>query len=176
MGRILCTAVGLQLSIIGSLSSQQTMRWTVRGDTSGAPRGCSAAAGISAISALFAALQEADSAGLARATAAPYRGRFVFSTGKFTSSERFFVAHTLQELLPYARERARRHDRMRVQEVTFNRWRGPGLQFGPIYFMRSGDDLGDKALPGIGKGEYWCGRGVSVLNMGPRPAFDPGPH
>ena len=70
----------------------------------------------------------------------------------------------------------RRHEHLTVQEVTFNRWRGHGLQFGPIHFMRSADDLGDRALPGIGKGEYWCGRGVSVLNLGPRPDFDPGPH
>jgi hypothetical protein len=174
MYRILCVFVGLQLAVVGSLSAQPT--WTVRGDTSGAPRGCSAAAGISAISSWFAAFQNADSVGIVLATAAPYRDRFVFSTGRFTSSEPFFVAHTLQELLPYARERARRQERMTVQQVTFNRWRGQGLQFGPIYFMRSADDLGDKSLPGIGKGEYWCGRGVSVLNLSPRPDFDPGPH
>jgi hypothetical protein len=176
MDRILCAVLSFQLLAVGSLSAQQTMPWKVRGDTSGAPQGCSATAGISAITAWFAAFQNGDSAGLARTTAAPYRGRFVFSTGRFTSSEPFFVAHTLPELLPYARERARRHERMRVQEVTFNRWRREGLQFGPIYFMRSADDLGDKALGGIGKGEYWCGRGISVLNLGPRPDFDPGPH
>jgi hypothetical protein len=175
MFRILCAAAGFQLLVIGSVSAQQTTPWKVRGDTSGAPRGCSAAAGISAISAWFAAFQDADSAGLMRVIAAPYRGRFVFSRGAFTRSERFFVAHTLRELIPYARERARRHDRMMVQEVTFNRWRGRGLQFGPIYFMRSADDLGEKALGGIGKGEYWCGRGISVLNLAPRPDFDPGP-
>ena len=105
MDRILCVAVGLQLAVVGSLSAQQTTPWKVRGDTSGAPGGCSAAAGISAISAWFAAFQNADSVGIARATAAPYRDRFVFSTGRFTRSEPFFAAHTLQELLPYARER-----------------------------------------------------------------------
>ena len=109
MDRILCAGLALQLVAIGSLSAQQKMNWKVRGDTSGSPHGCSAAAGVSAISAWFAAFQNGDSAGLARATAAPYRGRFVFSTGRFTSSEPFFVAHTLQQLLPYVRERARRH-------------------------------------------------------------------
>ena len=175
MYRILRAAVGLLLVAIGSLSAQQTLPWKVRSDTSGAPPGCSAAAGISAIDAWFAGFGAADSAALARATGTPYRDRFVFSTGRFTTSETFFVAHTLQELLPYARERARQHERMRIQEVTFNRWRGQGLEFGPIYFMRSAEDLGDKALAGIGKGEYWCSQGVSVLNLAPRPAFDPGP-
>jgi len=174
MNRILCAAVGLQLAVVGSLSAQQTMPWRIRGDTSGAPRGCSAAAGIAAINVWFAAFENADSVGMARATAAPYRDRFVFSTGRFTSSDPFFVANTLRELLAYARVRVHRHERMTVQEVTFNRWRGQGLQFGPIYFVRSADDLGGKTLPGIGKGEYWCGRGVSVLNLAPRPAFDRG--
>ena len=176
MGRVLSLAVTLQLTVIGSLSAQEPMRWTVRGDTSGAPRGCSAAAGIAAITAWFAAFQRADSTALARLTPAPHRGRFVFSIGRFTRAEGFFVAHTLHELLPYARNRARRRERMTIQEVTFNRWRGQGLQFGPIYFMRTAEDLGDRPLPGIGKGEYWCNRGVSVLNLAPRPDFDPGPH
>ena len=175
MYRPLCAVFGLHLVAVGALSAQQAILWRVRGDTSGAPPGCSAAAGISAINAWFAAFRDADSAGLGRATAPSYRGRFVFSTGRFTTADTFFVAHTLQELLPYARERARRHERMTVQEVTFNRWRGRGLEFGPIYLMRTADDLGDKALAGIGKGEYWCGQGLSVLNLGPRPDFDPGP-
>ena len=176
MGRVLFLVVTLQLAIIGPLSAQHPMRWTVRGDTSGAPRGCSAAAGISAISGWFAAFERADSTALARMTPATYRGRFVFSIGGFTKTEGFFVAHTLHELLPYARDRARRHEHVTIQEVTFNGWRGQGLQFGPIYFLRTADDLAKKPRPGIGKGQYSCNRGVSVLNLAPRPDFDPGPH
>lgn len=175
MYRIFCAALTVQVLAAGDLSAQGTFAWKIRGDTSGAPRGCSAAVGISAISAWFASFNAADSAEFLRSTAAPYRGRFVFSTGRFTPSEGFFVAHTYSELLPYVRSRWRRHERMTIQEVQFNRWRGRGLQFGPIYFLRSADDLGGKALPGIGKGEVWCNEGISVLSVAPRPAFDPGP-
>ena len=174
MVRIFCAAVGLQLLITGSASAQQATPWKVRGDTTGAPRGCSAASGISALRAWFAAFNDADSARLARASSTPH-GRFVFSNGKFATPDRFFLARTFEELLSYARERARQHERMTVQEVKFDGWRGRVLQFDPIYFTRSADDLGDKALRGVGKGGYWCGQGVWYLHLAPRPDTDPGP-
>ena len=175
MVRIVCASVGLQLLVIGSASAQQSTPWKIRGDTARAPRGCSAASGISAISAWFAAFNDADSARLARASATPH-GRFVFSIGKFATSDTFIPARTFEELLAYARKRARQHERMTVQAVTFNGWRGKVLEFGPLYFTRSADDLGDKALPGVGKGGYWCGQGVWYLHLAPRPEIGPGPH
>jgi len=102
MVRIVCAAVGLQLLVVGSASAQQSTHWKIRGDTTGAPRGCSAASGISAISAWFAAFTDADSAGLARASATP-NGRFVFSIAKFATSDTFIPARTFQELIAYAR-------------------------------------------------------------------------
>lgn len=174
MVRIVCVAIGLQLLVIGPASAQQSTPWKVRGDTTGAPRGCSAKAGISAISAWFAAFNEADSAGLARASSTP-NGRFVFSIGKFGTSDIFIPARTFEELLAHVRGRAPHRERMTLQEVTFNGWRGKVLQMGPIYFTRSAHDLGEKALPGIGKGGYWCGQGVWFLHLAPRPAIDPGP-
>ena len=64
MDRILCAVLGIQFVAIGPLSAQQTMPWKIRGDTSGAPRGCSAATGVSAVNAWFAAFHDADSARL----------------------------------------------------------------------------------------------------------------
>lgn len=174
MVRIFCAAVGLQLLVIGSASAQQSTPWKIRGDTTGAPRGCSAAAGISAIRAWFAAFTDADSAGLAKASSTP-KGRFVFTIGKFATSDRFFSARTFEELLAYARERARQHERMTVQAVRFDGWRGRVLQWDPLYFTRSANDLGDKALSGVGKGGYWCGQGVWYIHLAPRPDSDPGP-
>jgi hypothetical protein len=173
MVRIVCAAIGLQLLVIGSASAQQSTHWKIRGDTTGAPRGCSASAGISALRAWLAAFTDADSAGLAKASSTP-KGRFVFSSGKFATSDRFFLARTFEELLAYARERARQHERITVQEVKFNGWRGRVLQWDPIYFTRSANDLGDKALRGVGKGGYWCGQGVWYLHLAPRPDIDPG--
>ena len=174
MVRIVCIAVGLQLLFVGSASAQQSTPWKIRGDTTGAPRGCSAASGISAISAWFTAFNDADSAGLARASSTP-NGRFVFSIGKFATSDKSIPARTFEELLAYARERASQRERMTVQGVAFNGWRGQVLQWNRIDFTRSANDLGDKALPGVGKGGYWCRQGVWYLHLAPRSDIDPGP-
>ena len=173
MVRTFCGAVGLQFLIIGSVSAQQSTHWKIRGYTTGAPRGCSAAAAISAISAWFAAFTDADSAGLAKASSTP-NGRFVFSIAKFATSDTFVRARTFEELLAYARARARQRERMTVQEVRFNGWRGQVLQWDRLYFTRSANDLSDKALRGVGKGGYWCGQGVWYLHLAPRPDIDRG--
>lgn len=174
MVRIVCATVGLQLLVIGSASAQQSTPWKIRGDTTGAPRGCSAASGISALKAWLAAFTDADSAGLAKASSTP-NGRFVFSTGKFATSDRFFLARTFEDLLSYARQRAPQRERITVQEVKFNGWRGRVLQLDPIYFTRSANDLGDKTLAGVGKAGYWCGQGVWYIHLAPRPNIDRGP-
>ena len=174
MVRIVSVIIGLQLLAIGPASAQQSTPLKIRGDTTGAPRGCSAKSGISAITAWFAAFNDADSARLARASSTP-NGRFVFSIGKFGTSDTFIPARTFEELIAYVRRRARQRDRITIQEVKFNRWRGRVLQFDSIYFMRSANDLGNEALPGVGKGGYWCGQGVWFLHLAPRPSTDPGP-
>ncbi len=174
MVRIVFAAIGLQLLVVGSASAQQSPPLKIRGNTAGAPRGCSAKAGISAISAWFAAFNNADSVALARASSTP-NGRFVFSIGKFANEDTLIPTRTFQELIVYARKRARERERMTIQEVTFNGWRGKVLQLGPIYFTRSANDLGEKPLAGVGKGGYWCGQGVWFLHLAPRPAIDPGP-
>ena len=174
MVRIFCAALGLQLLLIGSASAQQPTPLKIRGDTTRAPRGCSAASAVSAIKAWFAAFTDADSAGLAKASSTP-NGRFVFSIAKFGTSDTFFRARTFEDLLGYARQRALQHDRMTLREVRFTGWRGKVLQWDPIYFTRSASDLGDKDLSGAGKGGYWCGQGVWYLHLAPRQDIDRGP-
>lgn len=173
MIRIFCAAVGLHLPVIGSASAQPLTPLKICGDTTGAPRGCSAASGIAAISAWFAAFTDADSAGLQKASSTP-NGRFVFSIGKFATPDTFIRGRTFEDLLGYARERARQRERMRVQEVRFNGWSGQVLQWDRPYFTRSANDLGDKPLPGLGKGGYWCGQGVWYLKLAPRADIEPG--
>jgi len=172
MVRIFCAAIGLHLVlVIGSASAQQLTPLKIRGDTTGAPRGCSAASGISAISAWFAAFTDADSARLAKASSTS-KGRFVFSIGKFATSGTLIRGRTFDDLLAYARERARQHERMTVQEVRFNGWSGRVLQWDRLYFTRSADDLGEKPLRGVGQGGYWCRQGVWYLHLAPRPDID----
>jgi len=171
MVRIFCAAVVLELIFIGSASAQKPTPLKIRGDTSGAPRGCSAASGISAIKGWFASFTDADSAGLAKASSTP-NGRFVFSIGKFTASDTLFRARTFEDLLAYVRKRSPQRERMTVQEVRFKGWSGRVLEWDPVYFTRSANDLGDKALPGVGKGGYWCGQGVWYLHLAPRQDVD----
>jgi hypothetical protein len=171
MRRQLCAVIGLHLLAGSQALTQSVVPWQILGDTTGAPHGCRASDGAATISLFLAAMRKADSAGLVRYVA-PH---FVFSTGRFAPSETFFAGRSIPELLEYARDRSRARDRMTVQAVWFNGWRGRNLQFGPIWFLRYADDLGSKALPGSGKGAYRCGEGIVVLNLGPRPAGDPGP-
>jgi hypothetical protein len=173
MVRIVYVVVALQLFVLAPATGQQLTPLKIRGDTTGAPRGCSAASGISAINAWFAAFNDADSVRLARASSTT-NGRFVFSIGKFATSDTFIPARTFEEMIAHLRKRAQQRERITVQEVRFTGWRGRVLHFDPIYFTRSADDLGDKALPGVGKGGYWCRQGVWFLHLAPRPASDPG--
>jgi hypothetical protein len=164
---------GLQLLAFCPVVAQSP-NWTIHGDTTGAPPGCSASTGVAAISGWFAAFSQADSAALARVTPSGRVPGFVFSTGKFTPSDTFVRIQALSELVRYARTRMKRHERITLEAVRFYGWRGRKLGFMP-YFVRAADDLGRRPLAGIGKAEYWCGQGIVVLNLAPRPSFDPGP-
>ena len=174
MVRIFCAAVGLQLLVIGSASAQQPTPLKIRGDTARAPRGCSAAAGISAIRAWFAAFADADSTALAKASSTPH-GRFVFSIRKFgATTDTLFRARTFEELLAYARERTRQKEHVTLEEVRFTGWSGQVLEWDRLYFTRTANDLGDIPLRGVGKGGYWCRQGVWYLHLAPRTDTEPG--
>ena len=174
------TAVALSF-VAFQARAQNTVHWRVQGDTMGAPAGCSASAGIAALNQLIAALNTADSGGFSRALATRHPQGFVFSMSKgFTlangssPTDTFFAGRSIPEIIRYARNRARFHERLRLQAVTFNGWRGRALQFGPVYFLRSADDLGKRPREGNGKGWYFCDQGVGGLNLGPRAPLRPG--
>lgn len=168
-----CAVSGLLLLVSTPLLAQAP-RWVIRGDTAGAPSGCSAAAGIRAINEWFAAFNRADSAGLARATA---NRLFVVSTGRFTHAESFVRIESPDALLAYVRERARHQERLTLDSVRFYGWvhgGGRALGFMPFY-AREADDLGPEPLHGVAKASYLCGEGIHVLNLAPRPAVMGGP-
>lgn len=152
------------------LASQQGISW-LRGDTTGAPRGCSASAAVAAIGLLMTAMRDGDSLGLQRAVAP----KFVFSIIPLVSGEQFFIARSISDLVRYARRRRELHEHMELKAVVFNGWRRNSLHFGPVYFLRLADDPGGSSARGGGKGTYKCGQGISVFNLGPLPPNDPGP-
>src|SRR6478672_6406637 len=95
------------LIVFAATAGAQDPGFTIRGDTSGAPRGCSARAGIRAIRDWFNAFNAADSTKLAQGTAP----QFVFSTGRFAHSEGFFVTRDIPTLTRYVRSRAPQRER-----------------------------------------------------------------
>src|SRR3954471_3134341 len=125
-------------SASSTVSAQNAPTWKVLGDTNGAPHGCSAADGVRAVDAFVKALGRADSIGLARSLA-PH---FVFSSGKWTPADTFFVGRSVAQVLGYARKRARAHDRILLDALWFNGWHKDDLWFGPIWFSRTAPALG----------------------------------
>ena len=168
--------VWLALLFLGSskLAAQRHVAWQVRGDTLGAPRGCSATAAIDALNRFVDGMNTADSVTLVGALALGRPLGYVYSIIRFVPSHEFFVGRSVPELLRYARARARHHERLTVQAVTFSGWHGAELHFGPIYFLRAADDIPHARRHGIGKGGYVCGQGLAVLNVAPRPELPPG--
>ncbi|MFL5562673.1 MAG: hypothetical protein ACJ79K_14470 [Gemmatimonadaceae bacterium] len=169
---LVSTTIGLHVLAAVAIQAQQP-RVKVAGDTAGAPAGCSTAAAVAAIAEWFTAFQAADSAGLARLSATRSPRGFGVTMGKFTPADPFVRLESLQAVLQHARRRAREHERLTLQGIRFFGWRGRVLGFMP-YFTRSADDLGPSAHAGFGKAEYYCGQGIAILNLGPRPARDPG--
>jgi hypothetical protein len=172
IARLLRVAAGLQVLASTALPAQQPGLKVV-GDTTGAPPGCSTAAAVAAITEWFAAFQAADSAGLARASATGSPHGFLVSMGGFTPADTFVTFGFLEDVVQYARRRARQHERFTLQGVRFYGWRGRVLGFMP-YYERSADDLGPAPRAGVGKAGYYCRQGVVGLHLAPRPAFDPG--
>lgn len=173
MVRIVAIAIVLDLLCRSAAIAQAAgSSWAVRGDTAGAPRGCGSADALAAISGWFAAFNNADTAGLRRFTAKK-ASFLVFSAGKFTPEGVHVRIESVSQLVQFARKRAEYHDRLTLEGVRFYGWRGGRLGFMP-YFVRAATDLGPRALPGVGKAEYICGQGISILNLAPRPPGDPG--
>lgn len=143
-GAIILTALG------PSVASSQSRPFRVLGDTTGAPPDCSAAKAIAGIHTFLEAFRAADSSRLAQALASD----FVFSTGRFVQDDSFFVGRSVSAVVRYARKRLAHRERMTMDAVWFNGWRNGALQFGPVWFSRSADDLGRTALMGSGKGAF----------------------
>jgi hypothetical protein len=160
----ICAAAALFFTASHAVAQPATS-WHVRGDTIGAPAGCSASAGVASIDLLITGIHRADSAGLAQALAPT----FVFSVIPVSPTDTFVIARTIPQLLRYAEDRQKIHERVELEAVTFSGWRGRRLDFGPIYFLRSADDTKNSTQRGGGKGTYDCGRGITVFNLGRLP-------
>jgi hypothetical protein len=136
----------------------------IGGDTSGLPPSCRAAAAVAAINNWFRAVETGDT--LLIAAGVSRRFHWV-SVSPFTLAEPAFTGYRWPGLRAYVERRGRARERLVLQSVTFTGWRQDALNFGPIYFERSADDLGPVPLQGIGKGAYACGEGLIALSVAP---------
>ncbi|HYC52178.1 MAG TPA: MBL fold metallo-hydrolase [Gemmatimonadaceae bacterium] len=148
-----------------SAAGAQRLRWSIIGDTAGAREGCSGREAVMAIDRWFDAFNDADSAGLVAEFARP----FLFTTGtgwmQGNPSHRF--GDNIGHVVAYARQRTRLYDeRLALDSVRFLGWNGARLDFVP-YVSRTATDLAGWAIPGIGKGEYWCRLGIKTLSLAP---------
>ena len=111
----------------------------IAGDTSGVPPACRTSAAVAAINSWFRAVERGDT--LLIAAGVSRRFHWV-SVSPFTTSEPMFTAYRWSELGAYVERRGRARERLVLQSVVFTGWRHDALNFGPIYFERSADDLG----------------------------------
>jgi hypothetical protein len=165
-------AFGLQLMALLPLAAQQP-GVLVRGDTAGAPPGCSASEAIAAITSFAAAMNAADSVALARVWSIEPGDRVSFTQAGFAGEEPV-LARSLSELVARARRQAQHGESLMVQAVTFNGWHDRLLAFGPLYVRRSATDQGGTPRYATGQGAYVCGRGLVKIGWGPRIELKPG--
>lgn len=145
---------------------------TVRGTIEGAPSGCSMEEAVLAIQSWFRAVQSGDPADIPNGIAADFRS---VTISPFAPTETLFMGRKYADLVAYTQARSQQGERLELRLVQFNGWRLNSLQFGPILYYRTADDLGEVSLRGTGKGAYQCGRGRSegiiVLSIGPAPEW-----
>jgi hypothetical protein len=136
----------------------------IEGDTSGLPPSCRTSAAVAAINNWFRAVETGDTLLIAAGVSPRFRW---ISVSPFTTSESGFTAGFWSDLRAYVERRARAHETLVLRSVVFTGWRNGALNFGPIYFERSAEDLGRVPLQGIGKAAYACGEGLIVLSVAP---------
>lgn len=135
----------------------------ISGDTAGA--GCSARLAAVEINAWFIAMSIGDTAAIRR-LARP--ALIVFSAGRNGLPEPTYRADSVAPLVRYVADRHRQVDHWSLLEVRFGGNRGQTLGFTPITRRTSRDPRATQGL-WLGKAQYECGRGVSVMNLAPWP-------
>jgi hypothetical protein len=134
----------------------------------GAPSTCTESAVVRAIENWFRAVHTGDPKDVRQSIAADFRS---VTLAPFGPSESLFKGRKEADLLAYIKTRSQKHEVLTLRSVKFNGWRLNSLQFGPIFYDRTADDLGPNPRHGFGKGAYQCApgqkRGLIVLNAGP---------
>lgn len=156
--------VCMPLALASGQVADTGQRVNIAGDTTGLPPSCTTSAAIAAVKSWFRAVETGDPRFIAHGVSRHFRW---ISVSPFTRSERLFDGRRWSELQEYVERRHRQYEVLRLRSIQFNGWRDGALQFGPILYERSADDLGPTSLSGMGKGAYACGEGLIVLSIAP---------
>jgi hypothetical protein len=156
-GVLLASAVRIGLAIPGVPSSVPTP--IAASDTIG----CRSAA-VTAVKTWFAAIGTGDTTAVRRSVSPHFHW---ISAGRNGWPEPVFRASQFGELFAYVRRRAAQHEHITNVSIPGGGWHDGQLMLGSVSYIRTADDV-----VGIehwqGKGEYECGKGISVLSTGPQ--------
>lgn len=143
-------------------SAHDVERETARGSAADT---CTQASVARAVADWFAILESGD----VRKIAAVIDGRNFrwISVSSFGDNDSSISIRDYRQLESYVRDRSAAHERLRLIGAPVSVRRGAFLEFGPIAFERSADDLSPGRHRGVGKGEYRCGGGLTVLSTAP---------
>lgn len=125
--------------------------------------GCRTAA-IAAVKTWLGAIGTGDTAAVRKAISPAFVG---ISAGRNGWPEPFFRAKRMNELFAYVRRRAAQHERIDDVAIPLGSWHDSRVMLGAVSYARTADDITGKEH-WLGKGEYTCGQGISVLNTSPQ--------
>ena len=164
----------LLLALSGCGAPETQPSYTVIGTADGAPEDCSAEKVAEQLDQLGRAINEKDlNLVLEFFDGGPFQWYSMGEAATSTTSERDFVAYTLDDLEAYFSEQFEQDENWELVELYVNSWdAGRGLvHFGPAHIRRTANDLSDE-LGGAdnlteGKGAYHCAsKTFIVLSLG----------
>ena len=143
----------------------------VTGSTDNAPAGCDAQAVAQRLADLFLAVSQADptitNEFFGQSQNAPFQWYSMDEVSNNDYLIHHFVAHHFDELVVYWQTRYGQHEQLQLLSVQVNSWDAgiDMVNFGPLAFKRTADDLGQPGTmyPGEGKGAYSCSQRAFVV-------------
>lgn len=173
--QLICLSLFLLFTLAGCIAQENdSIDYEVWGAADGAPDGCRPDQVAERLAQLSQAINEKDSALVMDFfRGGPFQWYSMGEAGTATTSERHFVAYTLNDLEGYFVERFAQDENWEMKELHVNGWESARrlVHFGPVRISRTANDL-PQELGGAdnlteGKGAYHCGSATFiVLSLG----------
>ena len=155
----------------GTATPTKKASFGVTGSADNAPTGCDAQTVAERLADLFSAVNQADPTITDRffgqSQNAPFQWYSMDEVVHNTYLKHHFVAHHFDELTAYWPARFGQHEQLQLLSVQINGWDAgiDVVNFGPLAFTRTADDLGPPGTEyqGEGKGAYSCSQRAFVV-------------